>query len=100
MALHTLSTLPPFFSFLIRSQSVGLLGRGISPSQGRYLHTEKQERQNKHKHTDINASSGIQNHDLSVERAKNTHALNRAATVIRDPTTRRYLFWATGSVVK
>jgi hypothetical protein len=26
-----------FFSFLIYTQSVGLLGRGISPSQGRYL---------------------------------------------------------------
>jgi hypothetical protein len=29
-----------FFSFFIYTQSVGLLGRGISPSQGRYLHTE------------------------------------------------------------
>jgi hypothetical protein len=29
-----------FFSFLIYTQSVALLGRGISPSQGRYLHTE------------------------------------------------------------
>jgi hypothetical protein len=33
-----------FFSFLIYTQSVGLLGRGISPSQGHYLHTEQ------HKH--------------------------------------------------
>jgi hypothetical protein len=30
-----------FFSFLIYTQSAGLLGRGISPSQGRYLHTEQ-----------------------------------------------------------
>jgi hypothetical protein len=30
-----------FFSFLIYTQSVGLLGRGISQSQGRYLHTEQ-----------------------------------------------------------
>jgi hypothetical protein len=37
-----------FFSFLIHTLSVGLLGRGISPSQGRYLHTEE------HKHR-INA---------------------------------------------
>jgi hypothetical protein len=37
-----------FFSFLMHTQSVGLLGRGISPSQGRYLHTEQ------HKHR-INA---------------------------------------------
>jgi hypothetical protein len=33
-----------FFSFLIHTQSVGLLGRGISPSPGCYLHTEQ------HKH--------------------------------------------------
>jgi hypothetical protein len=30
-----------FFTFLIYTQSVGILGRGISPSQGRYLHTEQ-----------------------------------------------------------
>jgi hypothetical protein len=30
-----------FFSFLIYTQSAGLLGRGISPSQGCYLHTEQ-----------------------------------------------------------
>jgi hypothetical protein len=41
------------------TQSVGLLGRGISPSQGRYLHTEQT-------HTDIHASSGIGTHDPSV----------------------------------
>jgi hypothetical protein len=34
-----------FFSFLTYTQPIGLLGRGISPSQGRYLHTE----QHKHK---------------------------------------------------
>jgi hypothetical protein len=37
-----------FFRFLIYTQPVGLLARGISPSQGRYLHTEQ------HKHI-INA---------------------------------------------
>jgi hypothetical protein len=32
----------PTFQFLVLfTQSVGLLGRGISPSQGRYLHTEQ-----------------------------------------------------------
>jgi hypothetical protein len=30
-----------FFSFLMCTQSLGLIGRGISPSQGRYLHTEQ-----------------------------------------------------------
>jgi hypothetical protein len=56
----------PLFSFVIFfTQSVGLLGRGISPPQGRYLHTE----QHKHRintHTDIHASSGIRTHDSSV----------------------------------
>jgi hypothetical protein len=33
-----------YFSILIYTQSVGLLGQGISPSQGCYLHTEQ------HKH--------------------------------------------------
>jgi hypothetical protein len=28
------------FNFLMYTQSVGLLGRGISPSQGLYLHIE------------------------------------------------------------
>jgi hypothetical protein len=41
-----------FFSFLIYTQSVGPLGQGISPSQGRYLHTEQ------HKHG-INANTPI-----------------------------------------
>jgi hypothetical protein len=40
-----------FFSFLIYTQSVELLGRGISPSQGRYLHTQQQKhRINAHRH--------------------------------------------------
>jgi hypothetical protein len=55
-----------FFSFVIFFiQSVGLLGRVISPSEGRYLHTG----QHKHRinaHTDIHALSGIHTHDPSV----------------------------------
>jgi hypothetical protein len=35
------------------SQTVGLLGRVINPSQGRYLHTEHKHRINAH--TDIHA---------------------------------------------
>jgi hypothetical protein len=46
----------PLFQFLdIFLQSVGLLGRGISPSQGHYLHT--------YRITDMHASSGIRTHD-------------------------------------
>jgi hypothetical protein len=44
---------------------MGLLGRGISPSQGRYLHTQQHKhRINAHKH---HASSGIRTHDHSVQ---------------------------------
>jgi hypothetical protein len=53
------------FSFVIYTQSVGLLGQGMSPSLGRYLHTE----QHKHRintHTDIHASGGIRTHNPSV----------------------------------
>jgi hypothetical protein len=47
------------------TQMVGLLGRGISPSQGRYLHKE----QCKHRinaYIDIHALSGIRPHDRSL----------------------------------
>jgi hypothetical protein len=41
-----------FFSFLIYTQLVGLLGPGINPSQGRYLHIEQHKhRINAHRHT-------------------------------------------------
>jgi hypothetical protein len=53
-----------FVSFLIHTQSVGLLGWGISPSQGRYLHTGRHKhRINAHR---LHASSGIRTNDPSV----------------------------------
>jgi hypothetical protein len=66
MALRTLLDPGLFFSFVIFfTQSVGLLGRGISPSQGRYLHTgEHKHRINAH--TGIRALSGIWSHDSNV----------------------------------
>jgi hypothetical protein len=40
-----------FFSFSIHTQSVDILERGMSPSQGRYLHTEQhKQRMNSHRH--------------------------------------------------
>jgi hypothetical protein len=51
------------------TQSVGLLGRGVSPSQGRYLHTG----QHKHRinaYTDIHALSGIRTHNAGVRADK------------------------------
>jgi hypothetical protein len=39
-----------FFSLLIRTQSVGLLGRGISASYGSYLHREQRKHRKKRRH--------------------------------------------------
>jgi hypothetical protein len=51
--------------------TVGLLGRVISPSQGRYLH----KRQHKHRinaHTDIYDLSGIRTHNPSVRASEDS----------------------------
>jgi hypothetical protein len=71
-----------FFSFVIFfTQTVGFLGRGISPSQGHYLHIGQ------HKHR-INAHTQTYmpwvGFELTIpvfERAKIVHASYRAATV-------------------
>jgi hypothetical protein len=56
------------------SQTVGFLGRVISPSQGRYLNTG----QHKHRinaHTDIHALNEIRNHDHSVRMSESSSCL-------------------------
>jgi hypothetical protein len=55
MALQPLWALAAFLSSLIYTQSVGLLWWAISPSKGRYLHTEQT-------YTNIDASSGSRTH--------------------------------------
>jgi hypothetical protein len=64
-----------FFSFVIFfTQTIGLLGRVISPSQGRYRHTWQQ----KHKinaHTHIHALSGIRTYDPSVRASEDSSYL-------------------------
>jgi hypothetical protein len=69
-----------FFTFLLYTQSVGLLRRGISPSQGRYLHAE-QHKQNKRTQTSM-PSVWFELMVPVFERAKTVHALDRAASVI------------------
>jgi hypothetical protein len=69
-----------FLSLLIYTQSVGLLGRGISPSQGRYLHTE-QHKQNKSTQTSI-LRVGFEPTIPVFERAKTVHALDRVVTCV------------------
>jgi hypothetical protein len=70
----------PFFSFLVYTQSVELLGRGISPSQDRYLHAG-QHKQNKC--TQISKPRvGFETTIAVFDQAKRVHALDRAGTVI------------------
>jgi hypothetical protein len=55
-------------------QTVGLLGRVISPSQGRYLYTG----QYKHRintYTDIHTLRGIQTPDISVQASEDSSCL-------------------------
>jgi hypothetical protein len=61
------------FSFLILRQSVGLLGWGIIPSQGRYLY---KYRINTDKHPCLEWHSNTQS-----QRSKTVHTLDRVATV-------------------
>jgi hypothetical protein len=61
----------PLFQFLILYKSVGLLGRGISPSQGRYLHTE-QHKQRINAHTSM-PRVGFEPTIPVFERAKTVH---------------------------
>jgi hypothetical protein len=69
-----------FSSFVIYTQSVGLLEREIGPSQGRCLHAERYQ-QNKGTQTSM-FRVGFETTIPVFERAKTVHALDRAATVI------------------
>jgi hypothetical protein len=58
------------------TQTVGLLGRVISLSQGRYLYTG----QHKHRinaHTDIHTLNGIRTHDPSVRASEDSSCLRQ-----------------------
>jgi hypothetical protein len=61
-------------------QSVGLLGRGISPSEGRYLHRTTQT-QNKRRRTPM-TWVGFEPMIPAFERANAFHALDRADSVL------------------
>jgi hypothetical protein len=70
-----------FFNFLILTQLVGILGRGISPSQRRYLHTEQRKhRINAHKHLCLEWDSNPRPQCSSGPRR---YALDLAVTEIR-----------------
>jgi hypothetical protein len=65
--------------FLNLRHSVGLLGRVISQSQGRY----PTQTQNKHKQTSM-PRVGFEPTIPAFERAKTVHALDRAAAAISE----------------
>jgi hypothetical protein len=80
MALSAHSGLRPLIQFRnLFSQTVGLLRRLISPSQGRYL-SAGQHKQNKRIHTP-NIHVLIEPTIPASERAKTVYALDHAATV-------------------
>jgi hypothetical protein len=61
------------------TQTVGLLGRLISPSQGRYLYTG----QHKHRtdaYTDIHALNGIRTHEPSVRASEDSGRIYSSET--------------------
>jgi hypothetical protein len=66
--------LATFFRFLIYTQSAGLLGRGISPSQGRYLYTEQHKHRINAHNTNIHTLSGIRTYDPCVRAASDLAA--------------------------
>jgi hypothetical protein len=57
------------------TQSVGLLGRGISPSQGLYLHIEQRKHRKSAHNTNIHAFSEIRTHDPSVRASEDISCL-------------------------
>jgi hypothetical protein len=79
---------PLIFSFMIILQTVGLLGRVISSSQGLYLNTgQHKHRINTYTYQTSIPCVGFELMIPSFERAKTVHALHRSATV-----TGRYVY--------
>jgi hypothetical protein len=73
---------PLLLSFMIILQSVGLLGRVIRSSQGRYLNTgHHRHRINTYTHQTSVPCVGFEPMIPASERAKTVHALDRSATV-------------------
>jgi hypothetical protein len=71
------------FSFMIILQTVGLLGRVISLSQGLYLNTgQHKHRINTYTHQTSMPWVGFETTIPAFGRAKTVHALDRAATAI------------------
>jgi hypothetical protein len=90
---------PLLFSFMIILQTVGLLGRVISSSQGLYLNTGKHKhRKNTYTHQTSMLCVGFKPTIPAPERAKTVHSLGCSATVTgRIPLLHHIYFWWLGS---
>jgi hypothetical protein len=80
MALQPLIGSWSLFSFFIYTQSVELLGRGISHPKAAASAHRTIRTQNKHIHISIQV--GFETTTKVFERAKRVHALDRAAIVV------------------
>jgi hypothetical protein len=76
------------FSLVLYTQTVGLLGRVIGPSQGLYLNTGQHKHRKTHTHTHTHTHTkhpcpkwDSKSQITTSERAKTVHALDRSATV-------------------
>jgi hypothetical protein len=79
-----------FLSFFVISQTVGLLGRVISSSQGLYLNTgQHKHRINAYTHQTSMPYVGFQPTIPASKRAKTVNALDRSATVAGN----LYVYW-------
>jgi hypothetical protein len=82
LALQPPWALASAFSFMIILQTVGLLGRVISSSQGLYLNiAQHKHRINTYTHQTSMSWVGFELTIPASERAKTVHALDRSATV-------------------
>jgi hypothetical protein len=74
-------TLAAFSVYESYTHSVGHLGRGISPTQGRYVHTE----QHKHRltHTDIHSLREFRTYDRSVRASEDSSCLRSRGRCVR-----------------
>jgi hypothetical protein len=76
------------------THSVGILGQGISSSQGRYLNTRQHKhRINVHRHPRHKLDSNPRSQWF--EREKTIHALDSSATVIGNNVAHPYLMYVT-----
>jgi hypothetical protein len=70
-----------FSSAKIFTQTVGLIGRVISPSQGRYLYKGQHKHRKNHTQTSM-TWVGFERPIPAFEKTKTSHASDRAATMI------------------